>query len=303
MPVFSDLAKNAAGVQHLRHDIYSKLAVTRDDLSKLIMMGRAAGVSACVGFVDLLADVAADLLVEQVDPPKYIQNADADWLIAQLEGGAPPGVPGEFRMLVNIIRHAVSVPNNLVAFTTAEIEKAVLADGRMAAGPLDDLRIVVFAATEGSSLHVTRNSAEALLRIAQKTAGAANDPGFDDFVAKAVANYLTGIAFHWTPKASEIKDLEKWLDEKPSFASYLSHMFGGHAWARGETAEDKSRAENTFDKQESAAAGRIDGHEADWLVAHLSRNGKLTSAEVRLLMLLQQEAGALPAVLEPLLNR
>ncbi len=338
------VAIDAAGAQALRHDIYGKNKVTRDDLARLIDIGRAEGADAAPEYADLLAEVATDLLAEQVDPPRYISHCDADWLIGLLQGGDGLGNRAEFEMLVGLIRVAVSIPPNLAGFAVAEMEKTIIHGhgGEHAAGVVthDDveaLRLAVFAATEDSSLHVTRDSAEALFRIAHATEGAANDPGFADFFAKAVGNYLMGIAFHWTPKASEEIQAEKWLDEKPTLGGFLHSMFGGHDdeqtsanhmeseleqaidarehategrrhltdLASSVSRRDDARAyvENQADAREMAEANRIDDAEADWLLAHLTRDGRLSSPETSLLRFLKAESPSISPKLQDILDR
>lgn len=207
-----------AAAADLRRAIYSKDVVTRDDLAHLLEIGRTAGLQACREYVELLAEVATDLLVRQVDPPGYIGQADADWLIGRLSEGGDLSCRAEFAMLVNVLRYAVSAPPALAAFAVREVEKAVLtgrrsatgevdhAPGVVTAGDVEALHSLAFAPTVGSSLHVTRETAEALFDIAHATQSAENDPGFDDFFAKAVGNYLMGIAFHWTPSAAEARE-------------------------------------------------------------------------------------------------
>ncbi len=309
---------DSAGVLAMRRAIYGKPSVTRIDFSNVLAEGRAAGADAPQEHGDLLSEVACDLIVNQVDPPEYISQADADWFIAQLGADSGLSCRAEYEMLVDVLREAVSVPASLAAFAVAEMERTMVSGHH--AGATDDhaagvvmhddveaLRIAVFAATEGSLLHVTRTSAEALFHIAHATAAAANDPGFDDFFAKAVGNYLLGIANRWTPTVAEEIQKEKWLDEKaPSFGGFLGSLFGG---GKGEVAsvddlvERQFRAENDADSQAMAAAGGIDAGEADWLLDHLTRDGALTSAEKQLLRFLKQESTSLPASLTAVMDR
>jgi hypothetical protein len=293
--------RDAAGVLVLRREIYSKPTITPADLSRLLQAGRDAGDDACNEFDELLAEAATDVLVHRVDPSRYVQRTDADWLIAQLENGGRPGLRAEYRMLLDVIRYAVSVPVNLVAFTVAEIERSVITKRQVSSEDLKVLRIAVYAATEGSSLHATRESPEALLRMAHETVGASNAAGFDDFAAKAVGNYLMGIAFHWTPKVTDEKELEAWLDEKPTFGSFLKNMFSPRAHI--ESLESETKGENLRDAQVSSAARDIDASEVDWLLAHLTRDGRLTASEVNLLEFLKKESGSLPPRLAAVLER
>jgi len=310
---------DSAGVLAMRRDIYAKPSVTRADFARLLAAGRDAGAAAPKEYDDLLSEVACDLIVNQVDPPKYISQANADWFAAQLGGDSGLGCRAEFEMLVDVLRYAVSIPASLASFAVAEMEKAIVEGHRGADGAVDHatgivahddveaLRNAVFAATEGSSVHVTRTSAEALFHIAHATAGASNDPAFDDFFARAIGNYLLGIANRWTPSVAEEIQKEKWLDEKaPGFGSFLSSIFGGgkrESASLDELVEREARAENDADAQAMAAAGGIDAGEADWLLDHLTRDGSITSAEKQLLRFLKQEANTLPPALSALIDR
>ena len=121
------------------------------------------------------------------------------------------------------------------------------------------------------------------------------------FFARAIGNYLMGIAFRWTPSRAEEVEKEKWLDEKPTnFSEFLAAAFGGRASVDlrlktvDEADEQRLREENAAAAREMATAVEIDGAETDWLMAHLSRPGALTSAERALLTFLRQEAPSLP---------
>ena len=117
-----DAILDAARVMQLRRDAYSKAEVTCEDLSNLLAVGRSAGAAAPNEYAELLSQVAVDLLVNQVDPPKYINQPSADWFVSQI-GASGLGCAAEYAMLIDVIRDAVSVPANLAAFAVGEIEK------------------------------------------------------------------------------------------------------------------------------------------------------------------------------------
>jgi hypothetical protein len=309
MVVASDATLDAPQTQALRRAIYSKPSVTRADLTGLLDLGRRAGTEASKEYGELLADVATDLLVNQVDPPKYVASADADWLIGQVQAGGGLSCRAEFEMLLAVLHYAVSIPPAFAAFAVGEIEKAVVQGHKAGAGAdhaagvvskddVEALRNAVFAATEGSSLHVTRESAEALFRIAHATQSANNDASFDDLFAKAIGNYLTGIAFHWTPSVAEERAKEQWLDEKaPSFGGFLGGLF--HLGKTGEQRAYEAEAsrlqkENAADRDEIVRRSDIGVADGDWVLAHLTREGNLTAAEKKLLRFLKEVARSLP---------
>ncbi len=309
-----DASLDAARVMQMRREAYSKSEVTCDDLSNLLAAGRAAGAAAPPEYADLLSQVAVDLLVNQVDPPKYINQPSADWFVDQLVAGGL-GCAAEYEMLVDVIRDAVRVPANLADFAVSEVEKAIVKGHAAASGASDHaagvvtaddiaaLRAAVFAATTDSSLHVTRASAEALFRIAHATAGAANDPGFEPFFAGAVGNHLMGISHHWTPSAEEEVAEEKALAEKPTFGRFLGGlMHQGPADSEAKLSVDEITArqygrENAADEAELAQAAAIDPSETDWLLGQLTRGGRLAPAETALLRFLKQESPELSSSL------
>ncbi|HMK90026.1 MAG TPA: hypothetical protein VK446_10405 [Methylocystis sp.] len=283
-------------VAQLRRAIYSKKFASREDLAALLRRDDASA-----AFARLLADIAVDVLVDQADPEKYVSQADADWFVAEL-GRSPAPYEAKIAALLDLLRYAASAPRSLETYCVGEIEKAVTKKGVVAPEDTQALREAVFSSVEGSALHVTRDSAEALFNIAHATDGAPNDPAFPDFFAKAVGNYLMGIAFRWTPSAAAEREKQKQLDAKPAnFGAFLLQMFSGFGRATpqslDEMDEGRVKAENDADAAEMALASEIDAGETEWLLAHLSREGALTDAEKALLVFLRQEAPSLPAPL------
>jgi hypothetical protein len=290
----------------LRRQIYAVGQATKADLIRLIEMGRSESAPQSRAFTDLLCDVALDSLLNEVDPPNYIQPGDADWLVKRLSKDGGLANPAEYQMLIRVIRQAVSVPPALAAFAVAQIERAIIAgaarhpSGVVTQAALDALRIVVYAATEGSSLHVTRDSAEALFRMADALADAAN-PAFEDLFARAIGNYVMGIAFRWTPSAGERKQVDQWLDSPaPSLGEFMSSMLD---FSRIGDEEDTDAVQNAADERERARAEKIDAGEAEWLIARLNRDGRISAAEKRLLRFIKEESPSIAPALAALIDK
>jgi hypothetical protein len=255
----------------------------------------------------LLSDIAVDLLVNQADPPQYVAQDDADWLVAQI-GAHPLPYRVEIRLLTSVLQYVVSLPSSLSGFCLAEIENAVV-DGRpdhparqITPEDIEFLRKSVYAADEGASLHVTKAEAESLFHIAHATAGQAPDPTFDTFFAEAVGNYLLGIAFHWTPSKTDELQLEHFENAPASgLSGFLAAMINlpslptGADLASVDTLDEAREVrEDQADEKERAEAERLDQQETIWLFAHLTRKGELTSAERALLVFLKPEANNPP---------
>jgi len=305
----------------LRRAIYGKGDATRADLENLIARGREGG--ADPEFCNLIAEVATDVLVREVDPTGYVTEADAAWLVGRLSEGGGLACRAEFEMLKAIFGHAVSVPPDLTAFAVREVEKAILTGRRDATGGLDHppgvvtredveaLRAMAFAPTRGSSLHVDRGTAEALFDIAHATANAANAPEFADFFAHAVGNYLIGVAFSGTPDREQVLRHEAELEKPTGYGEFFAAM--AHAPSRAEIAdalesteaeeEDAWFRQNLETERRLADAANVRADQADWVIAHLTRSGLLTEAEKRLLKFLADEAASTPPQLTALLER
>ena len=302
---------SAIDADALRRSIYDKGAASRTDLVGLMGLGGRGGDDP--SYLTLVADVARDVLVLDVDPRGYVSDADADWLTAHLGDGSGLSCRAEFEALKAVVGHAVSVPPSLIAFGVREVERAILTGGRepiggretesgvVTAADVEALRMLVFAPRADAACHVDRASAEALFDIAHATAAAPNDPSFTDFFARAVGNYLIGAVFVQAPSRAEAIALERELDRPESFGHFLSGLVGG-LLSRAEApalksvdqlADDHYSLENAETETRLEAASRIDVGEAKWILAHLTR-GELCAAEKRLLVFLHDEAASAP---------
>ncbi len=304
--------ENLSPVAALRRSIFQDGKASRADFSRALGWGGGESPE----YARLLSDIAVDLLVDQADPRQYVSAEGADWLIGLIKA-SHISYPTEMLILTETIRYAVSLPSTLSGFCLGEIEAAIAQGrpghpaGHIDADDVEHLRQAVYAVDENASLHVTRDEAEVLFRIAHACARNAIDPAFDRFFAQAVGNYLLGVAFHGTPKAAEMKEREA-FERAPAtgFGAFLGAMFGGFKpptledlKTPIEMAEDDLRARRDADDRERARAELIDADEAAWLVGHLARPGALTSAEVSLLAFLKQEAAAPPPALEALYRK
>jgi hypothetical protein len=290
----------------LRREIYADGAAKKTELLRLVAMERVAGGEASRAFVDLLGDVACDVMLNAVDPPKYIQPGDAEWLVSVLSRGGGLANWTEYAALVRVIRDALFVPSSLAAFALAQIERAILAGAAgHAAGVASDadieaLRSVVYATTEDGALHVTRQSAEALFRIADALAGV-SDPAFEEFFAKAIGNYLMGVALRGTPSAAQRRHVERWLDEPaPTLGDFVASMFDFDRLAADAGAP---ALEGAAPAAETARAEKIDAREAEWLIARLNRDGRISPAEKRLLRFLKAESPSIAPALAALIDK
>jgi hypothetical protein len=312
--------RNSEAEREARRAIYAKGEAARADLETLIALGRGG---ANPELAALCAEVAVDVLVHQADPEGYVTEADAAWLSGLLGEGGGLSCRAEFELLKALFGHAVSVPPALTAFAVREVEKAILTGRRDATGGVDHepgivtredveaLRAMAFAPARGSSLHVDRGTAEALFDIAHATATAANDPEFAEFFARAVGNYVMGVAFSGTPARADALRHEAERDRSAGFGAFFAAL--ARAPSRGdiavamETTEDIEEEayfrQNRDTARRLAEAERIGDDQTKWVIAHLTRGGPLTAAEKRLLRFLVDESSSTPPELAAMLDR
>ena len=311
-----------ATVLRLRQAVYSHEYLTPKDMELVFAVARKARHQSCPEWVSFFCEVLTDYVVHQNDPHDYVPDEKADWLAATLARNGGIGARSEFWMLIDVMTHALGVPASLSSFALREIKSAII-NGRRDAfhdedhpagvvtrADVDALRAVLYAAKTGTAGHVTREEAEALFDIAHATAQAQNDPSFDDLFARAIGNYLMAINVG-VPDAGEALHFEKWLDEKESLPRFLSGLL--HRAPAGNTFNVLKSPAQAFEEDLARRAAaeaalrhdseRITEPKAAWVVTHLTREGKLTSAETRLLQFLGAEAPSIAPSLQTLIEK
>jgi hypothetical protein len=306
----------------VRRAIYNHGTLRPDDMDLVFKVARKAGPNACTEWTQLFSEAVADYVVHQNDAGSCIPEQKANWLIAALQEGGGISTKAEFAMLIDVMNSALGVPASLSAFGLSEIKTAIL-KGRRGAFTDEDhpagvvtkpdveaLRAILFAATSGSACHITQEEAEALFDIAHATAKGKVDPSFEDLFARAVGNYLMAISMH-VPSESEELHREKWLDEREKLPGFFSRIIGNKSTMGFfdmlktplELADEGMAKLDAEDDRERAKSEKITDQEADWVAAHLTRDGKLTSAETRLLKWLGDEASSLPPKLKSMVEK
>jgi hypothetical protein len=296
--------------------------LTRSDADLVFDVARKAGREPCPEWTGLFCEALTDYVVHQNVPHDYIPQDKADWLIAKLKQNGGISSKAEFEMLIDVMTHALGVPASLSTFALSEIAAAIMKGRRVAITGEDHpaavvkktdveaLRAVLYAAKAGSAGHVTRDEAEVLFQIAHSASPGRVDPSFDELFARAVGNYLMGITVH-VPDAAEALHFEKWLDEKQSLPGFWSRMMhpapGSGSFdvfkSPSEAYETDMATRDAYDLALRNASEKITDSEAAWVIAHLSREGELTSAEKRLLQFLGAESPSIAPSLRALIDR
>jgi hypothetical protein len=174
------------------------------------------------------------------------------------------------------------------------------------AGDVEMLRQAVFAFGAGGNVAVSREEAELLLEINDATAGATNDPAWEDFFAKALGNHLMMAATRAAITREEAAARDRWLDDtRVDVGGFFHKMAHGlkDVFKGAPTDSDLWDARERERQAAIAASERVTEHESHWLAQRLDRDGSLSRAEAALLRFIKAESPDIHPALKPLLAR
>lgn len=269
----------------------------------------------------LLVEAGTDFIVRQQEPFGYIDEANADWLIARVGKDGLIKTASELELLVKILEVAMKSPEQLVAFTLHQVESAVvdgvgpLADGgrlepgRIGRAEADLIRRILYAFAGDAGISITRVEAEILFNINDRTAEADNDPAWSDLFAKALANCVMAASGYVAPPREVALRQEAWLNSPSGgVGTFLTRMVSGgfagilEAYTTP-TGEKATAIRNQEKSQEIAAAEIVNQEEAKWLAERIGRDGELHENEKALLRFLRDESPSIHPALKPLIEK
>jgi hypothetical protein len=173
---------------------------------------------------EFYAEVMTDYVVRQQDPPDFVDQAKAAWVIGAMAG--PQTVDSGLEAMVRILETAEGAPAELDAFVLDQVKASAVGAGAVSAAHVSLLRRLVFAPGGADNIGVTRAEADILFDIDDACRHGDNDPAWPDFFAKAVADCLTAVSpFHLETREQAQRD-EAWLASRESAATFLGHMMG-----------------------------------------------------------------------------
>jgi hypothetical protein len=310
----------AEDVQALRRSLYNDGVAEAGEVERLFAMDEAAE-QHDPSWRELFVEAVTDYLVEQVAPQGYIDEANADWLIARIGRDGTVKTATELEILVKVIEKAKSSPERLSAFALAQVKKAVvdgegplarggkLEAGRVGRDEVELMRRVLYAFGGDGNVAVTRAEAEILFDINDATAGADNDPSWPDLFVKAIANFLMAASGYAPPTRQEALRREAWLDTPAGgVTDFFSRMVAGglrgalQAYRQPAT-EEAWAARNAQAATNVAVAEQVTGEEAEWLARRIGRDGALHENEKALLRFIRDEAPSVHPSLQSLIAK
>ena len=289
---------DAAGLRAVQQAVYGDGVVSLAEADALFAINDAVDAVASPEWPWVFIGAVTDLLVRQNPPRHRVDATEAIWLQQRIEhDGRVEGT--ELQLLLNVLRHADSVPESLELFALEQVKAHVVSNGFVTAEDVEQLRDVLYSCGSSGGVGISRMEAEVLFDIDGATHTASNDAGFQDLFVGAVANHLMMGAAPARISDDEALRREYWLHERGTIASNWKRVIANPvgAFKAGlvavlETPGD-AQPQEWLGAKALADAERITPDEARWVVDRVMRDGEVTACERALLAFLDAECAPL----------
>ncbi|QKV17771.1 hypothetical protein [Oricola thermophila] len=308
-------------VLNLRREVYRNGVVNREEASGLFAFDQHA-TKKPDSWREFFVEAIADYIVVQEAPRGYISEANAEWLIENISKDGVVDHRTELELLIKSMELANSVPPKLAAFALQQVANAVLEgkgviarDRELKPGVIGEtevelLRRILYASGSDGSVAVTRNEAEVLFDLNDRTSEAENHPSWSELFIKAIACSVMAASGYEVPDREEALRREEWLnDTSVNLGGFFSRMFSGSLSAHMDAVRAETGSEAYYARRNAQMAGnirsaeKVDKSEAAWLAERIGRDGKLHENEKELLAFLKKESPEIHPILQPLLDK
>jgi hypothetical protein len=238
---------------------------------------------------DFFLDALTDYVVNQKAPRGYVDEANAVWLIAEVDRDGEQAGRLEIELVVKVVERALNCPPRLRSWALAALEAVVLRGNRTVdAGECALLRRLVFAPGGEGGLVVGDDEAEALWRLKDACLDSDNAPEWKILFVQAVGNHLMAWSDYRPLARDEAARLEAFVnDDHSSVLGFFSRMRGASPLA--EAAKLFKDAPRIDYDAALAAAEAITPEEQEWLDRHVEADGARDPYEEALLAFVAAE--------------
>lgn len=298
-------------VARLRAAVYADGSIDTDEVRRLCRMAAEEGFPTAAGR-QLYIEALTDYVAMQTAPSGHVSDDMARWLIGVMSAD---GITTDLEvdLLVSIMRRADSVPVELSAFALAEVSRSVLSGpdgGVISATDVERLRSILYAFGSERSVGISREEAEVLFDLNDRSREAENDPAWSDLFVKAVASFLMAARGYTVLSREETLSRDAWLDAPSGgitslFGDMLSNMLSNGlrgVWSAWRQPEDTSSKPIEADEARIHQAEAVTSEEVKWLADRIGRDGVIHANERALLKFLSEESPDIHPSLRTLLD-
>lgn len=281
---------SADDVLALRRQVWPDGAVSEAEAETLFELNRLAG-DADPEWADFLIEAMTEYVVSARPPAGYVDEANAAWLIDQVDRDGAPVTATEIELVVKVLEKALNCPSALKAWALGQVEESVLRDGSVRTAETALIRRIVFAAGGEGALKVGQDEAELLWRIKDACREADNDAGWKTLFVQAVGNHLMAHSSYTPLERDEAARLEAFVnDHRSSVVGFFARMRGANPLAEAHRLAEK-RGSARDHEAEVGAARAITGSEDAWLNDRIDADGARDPYEEALLDFVAEESG------------
>lgn len=253
-------------------------------------------------WVDFFVEAITEFVVNQQPPRGYVDEANANWLMTQIDRDGRVDTLGELELLVKVMDSALNAPQSLKAYALRQIEHTVTSGegptrdgGSLRPGAIDDvevtlLRRLIFAGASEGALTVSRDEAEMLWRIKDACKEDQSNPAWQKLFVQAVGNHLMAKDGYRPLDRTEAHRLETFVeDSRGNVGSFLARM--SRSLGAGGIKLDPEVRTSGLAVDETRST-RVD--DSAWLKQHINADGTLDPFEKALLAFIVEEGGEVP---------
>ena len=311
---------DADDVLMLRREMFADGVVLSDEAEALFALN-AACTDQCPEWPVFFTEAITDYIVHQEKPSGYISVENADWLINAISRDGRIDSMTELELLVRVLEAAKFSTERLAAFALRQVMYAVEAKGPLLIGgelvpdqigkaEVDLLRRILYAFGGDGNIAITKSEAEILFEINDRTAGASNDPSWNDLFVKAIASFVMCASGYEAPTREQALRRENFLDSADAdIGGFFARMASGggrgmlDAYRLSTDIDADWEARNQSNDASARRAERINSVEAKWLAERIGKDGRLQENELALVKFIRQASPSIHPDLKSLLEK
>ena len=314
-------------VLEFRGEVFRDGLVSKQEADALFMINEET-FDPCQEWYDFFIESISDFVTAKLEPRGDVSVENSEWLIRQISRDGRVKTASELELLVKTLEKADLCPPSLVNFVLQQIAQIViLGDGELignkelTAGVIGKsevelLRRVIYSVSGSQSIGVSRDEAQILFDLNDKTTERENHPSWNELFVKAIASHLMAVSGYTPPDRHSVIAHEEGLEDTDlgvagtlkKVLSSFSDMFS-EQWSKGAFRSDHKQIEgswnarnNGFDEAVSAAE-KIEVNEGSWLVERIGRDDNFHENEKALIRFLKENSPSIHPSLQPLLDK
>jgi hypothetical protein len=241
---------------------------------------------------DFFLEALTDYVVNQKPPRGYVDEANAAWLMSEVDRDGAPVSRLEVELVVKVVERALNCPASLRGWALARLEEAIVQGAKAVdAEECKLLRRLVFAPGGEGALVVGADEAEILWRLKNACLQSDNAPEWKTLFVQGVGNHLMAWSSYKPLERDEAARLEAFVaDNRSSVAGFFARMRGANPLAEAtKLFRDAPRID--YDAA-LAAAEAVTPDEQSWLDGKVEADGARDPYEEALLAFVAAEKRA-----------